>query len=83
MIRRTQEAALRSFVTFIVFLSIIFFFCSAEGCFFVSSLGEVDDRDPLVHAAALVAEAMHFPQRLVLPRRRTWTLKGKKKHRVL
>lgn len=37
-----------------------------------SSLGQVDDRHPLVHAAALSAESVHFAQGGVLPRCRVW-----------
>lgn len=39
-----------------------------------SSFGQVDDRHPLIHAAALSAEPVHFAQSGILPQRRMWTL---------
>lgn len=61
---RRQRSALSLHSVVVVFFVLsfeCFFFC------FVSSFREVDHGDPLVHTPALVAEAMHFPQCLVLP----------------
>lgn len=49
------------------------------GALTASSFGQVDDRNPLIHAAALSAEPVHFAQSGILPRRRMWALK--KTHR--
>ncbi len=40
-----------------------------------SSFGQVDDGHPLIHAAALSAESVHFAQSRILPWRRVWALK--------